>query len=325
MMPAPMYQQPEYAPNYQGQYQDEPHYELPPEYNGPSSVSRPAPVNFNMFEGSPSYKQRRRRQSIPTSMLLADQAAQAQENRATDRSQSENLHDVAEEDDYNGHESAPRLSYEAVAEIERSLSRAGSEHENGSPYSTKSYTCPVPNCSRLFKRLEHLKRHVRTHTQERPYVCEYCGRNFSRSDNLAAHRKTHDRSGSSQSMQDYYSHDGNTSYEDSSYSEGDNGSYIPGGMAGMAPTSNLAPGNGYTMADYQSHMEYNNASSEDADLQARLQDHMNDNNSYIPSPRLVADTGLSAPRGLNEWQDDDATPRQSQFNRAVKDENGVAW
>jgi transcription factor STE12 len=49
----------------------------------------------------------------------------------------------------------------------------------------KTFTCPVLSCGRLFKRLEHLKRHVRTHTQERPYVCGICEKKFSRSDNLA--------------------------------------------------------------------------------------------------------------------------------------------
>jgi transcription factor STE12 len=34
---------------------------------------------------------------------------------------------------------------------------------------------------------------VRTHTQERPYVCSYCQKAFSRSDNLAQHKRTHDR------------------------------------------------------------------------------------------------------------------------------------
>nr|BAJ23071.1 Ste12-like transcription factor [Colletotrichum higginsianum] len=61
------------------------------------------------------------------------------------------------------------------------------------PYPQKSHSCPIPTCGRLFKRLEHLKRHVRTHTQERPYICPYCSKAFSRSDNLAQHKRTHDR------------------------------------------------------------------------------------------------------------------------------------
>ncbi|OAA55611.1 sexual development transcription factor [Niveomyces insectorum RCEF 264] len=31
------------------------------------------------------------------------------------------------------------------------------------PYPQKSHSCPIPTCGRLFKRLEHLKRHKRTH------------------------------------------------------------------------------------------------------------------------------------------------------------------
>ncbi|KAL9601716.1 MAG: hypothetical protein Q9219_002327 [cf. Caloplaca sp. 3 TL-2023] len=31
------------------------------------------------------------------------------------------------------------------------------------PYPSKSHSCPIPTCGRLFKRLEHLKRHRRTH------------------------------------------------------------------------------------------------------------------------------------------------------------------
>ena len=60
------------------------------------------------------------------------------------------------------------------------------------PYPHKSHSCPIPMCGRLFKRLEHLKRHVRTHTQERPYLCTLCNKAFSRSDNLAQHRRTHE-------------------------------------------------------------------------------------------------------------------------------------
>ena len=54
------------------------------------------------------------------------------------------------------------------------------------------YSCPISSCGREFQRLEHLERHVRTHAQERPYVCVDCGKAFSRSDNLHQHRRLHE-------------------------------------------------------------------------------------------------------------------------------------
>jgi len=58
---------------------------------------------------------------------------------------------------------------------------------------TKVFVCPLMCCGRMFKRLEHLKRHMRTHTMERPFQCLRCGRRFSRSDNLNQHHRTHAR------------------------------------------------------------------------------------------------------------------------------------
>ncbi|KAI8081158.1 hypothetical protein BDF21DRAFT_418534 [Thamnidium elegans] len=62
----------------------------------------------------------------------------------------------------------------------------------------KPHACSHPNCERRFRRLEHLKRHMRIHTHEQPFKCTFpgCLKAFSRSDNLTQHRKTHDRRGS---------------------------------------------------------------------------------------------------------------------------------
>ncbi|OBA22698.1 hypothetical protein METBIDRAFT_90440 [Metschnikowia bicuspidata var. bicuspidata NRRL YB-4993] len=51
---------------------------------------------------------------------------------------------------------------------------------------------PCPDCDKQFKRLEHLKRHIRSvHSNIRPFHCKYCEKKFLRSDNLAQHLKTH--------------------------------------------------------------------------------------------------------------------------------------
>ena len=57
----------------------------------------------------------------------------------------------------------------------------------------KALICPLYSCGRLFKRMEHLKRHLRTHTMEKPFMCTRCGKRFSRSDNLTQHLRTHER------------------------------------------------------------------------------------------------------------------------------------
>lgn len=59
--------------------------------------------------------------------------------------------------------------------------------------SGKTHLCPLLSCGKTFKRMEHLKRHLRTHTMERPFVCPRCRKRFSRSDNLGQHLRVHER------------------------------------------------------------------------------------------------------------------------------------
>ncbi|RYP06783.1 hypothetical protein DL764_002943 [Monosporascus ibericus] len=182
---------------------------------------------YSVIEGSPTYKQRRRRSSIPPSMsAMAAATAQAQaagHRPDLRRSVSTSVGPVAEGDESQNN-SPPGLSYSNSA-----ISMNGQQHKelmnmsrHGTPLSTvedspamnpmalqpeyahiahedltgerclneqrapqaapnvlrrarsatvmeigpypqKSHSCPIPTCGRLFKRLEHLKRHKRTH------------------------------------------------------------------------------------------------------------------------------------------------------------------
>ncbi|KAF9910614.1 hypothetical protein EC991_006173 [Linnemannia zychae] len=78
---------------------------------------------------------------------------------------------------------------------QRSNNAVGGGRVRGMTSSAKNHCCPAMGCSKRFKRLEHLKRHTKTHTLERPFVCSTagCNKRFSRSDNLSQHIKTHQR------------------------------------------------------------------------------------------------------------------------------------
>ncbi|KAH7141796.1 fungal-specific transcription factor domain-containing protein [Dactylonectria macrodidyma] len=48
-------------------------------------------------------------------------------------------------------------------------------------------------CGQCFSKTEHLARHIRSHTKERPFQCSICGKSYSRHDSLLRHARGHER------------------------------------------------------------------------------------------------------------------------------------
>ncbi|ODQ65499.1 hypothetical protein NADFUDRAFT_50781 [Nadsonia fulvescens var. elongata DSM 6958] len=59
-------------------------------------------------------------------------------------------------------------------------------HSNERPF-----ICPAINCGKSFLRDSHLKAHMLSHTDTKPLSCDVCGKGFNTNQHLNRHRKTH--------------------------------------------------------------------------------------------------------------------------------------
>ena len=59
----------------------------------------------------------------------------------------------------------------------------------------RPFVCNWLFCGKRFTRSDELQRHLRTHTGEKRFACPVCNKRFMRSDHLSKHVKTHSGGG----------------------------------------------------------------------------------------------------------------------------------
>ncbi|XP_043530594.1 transcription factor Sp6-like [Chiloscyllium plagiosum] len=64
---------------------------------------------------------------------------------------------------------------------------------DGSSKKKVLHNCHIPGCGKAYVKTSHLKAHLRWHSGDRPFVCNwlFCGKRFTRSDELQRHLQTH--------------------------------------------------------------------------------------------------------------------------------------
>jgi hypothetical protein len=78
---------------------------------------------------------------------------------------------------------------DAKDSAEASDNESGDERPSKKKKGQRFFCTDFPPCNLSFTRSEHLARHIRKHTGERPFQC-HCSRRFSRLDNLRQHAQT---------------------------------------------------------------------------------------------------------------------------------------
>ncbi|XP_069093615.1 transcription factor Sp6 [Pleurodeles waltl] len=133
----------------------------------------------------------------PPHMLSSSQHLIGQEGfKQLETSQESHASDQAMENSVrpkNSRRSVPRSAGQAVCRCPNCVDAERLGQSNDSTRKKHLHNCHIPGCGKAYAKTSHLKAHLRWHSGDRPFVCNwlFCGKRFTRSDELQRHLQTH--------------------------------------------------------------------------------------------------------------------------------------
>lgn len=149
----------------------------------------------------------------------------------------------------------------------------------------RPFVCNWLFCGKRFTRSDELQRHLRTHTGEKRFACNKCSKRFMRSDHLAKHVKTHKNSTKNEDNQKT-----NTKSKDDNKIVEEVREKIPEQKSTSEPSSTLHQSYGLPLQEFTPHV-YQYYSSKNAEAVHNYQNyHQSYHTNLQQSPHALRHT-----------------------------------
>lgn len=157
-----------------------------------TTINNPQPEDENMYiDPIPGFNTKESSDLISVGLLMVKEHPNpAQDSHPSDKGKQRSISDTSQQPDRRD----SIFSQDTTTFEDKNDSNSGGESSKNTIEESNSgkHACPQLGCGKVFARQFHLRRHILTHENNKPFKCPHkgCHARFTRSDNCAQHQRT---------------------------------------------------------------------------------------------------------------------------------------